>query len=737
MELDIKTDIRLFFKGILNSYSQVFFSEHKLFALILLVITFIDVVAGFCGLFSVLITIAAGYIIGLDKNKISQGIYGFNSLLVGLGLGIYYEMNFSLIFILFLAAILTLFLAVSFEGIIGKYALPYLSVPFIFSFWLVSLATYQFEALGISERGIYMLNDLFVLGGNNLIQVYEWWNDLSIPESLHTYFLALGAIFFQFNVLAGIIISIGLLYYSRIAFSLSLIGFYSAFLFYKIIGANLTDLHYSYIGFNFILTAIAVGGFFVVPSRLSYVWTIILIPIVALLTISLNAIFYDIFHLPIYSLPFNIVVLMFLYILKFRTRQSIHLREVFIQQYSPEKNLYSFQNDIVRFRHKLKTPFRLPFWGEWTISQGHDGEHTHQGDWKHAWDFVITDDDGNQYKGKGNVTEDYFCFNKEVLAPGDGIVETIVDGIEDNDIGEVNLKENWGNTIVIKQTDFLFSKLSHLKKDSILHKEGDKIKQGDVVGRVGNSGRSPYPHLHFQFQSTPFIGSKTLDYPFSYYIVNSDKGYQFCSFDKPALHDRVSNIDTMDILKNAFHFIPGRKFKFETVRSGQKEVVEWEVFTDMYNNSYIKCKKTNSIAYFESDGSLLYFRHFEGNKSSLLYYLFLAAYKIQMGYYQGLTLKDRFPVNLLFGRINLFFQDFVAPFLSYLNAKFEIEYRSIDSTLSPTKIELESVARKYFFSKKLNETKFHIVLGPSGIEQLVYHKNNRTIRAVCIKEDYS
>ncbi len=737
MSSDMKTDIKQFFKGILNSYSQVFFSEHKLFALLLLFITFIDLVAGFCGLFSVLITISTGYIIGLDKYKISQGIYGFNSLLVGLGLGIYYDLSFSLVFVLFLAAIFTLFLAVSFEGIIGKYALPYLSIPFIFSFWLVSLATYQFEALGISQRGIFTLNDLFVLGGNTLIQVYEWWNELAIPGSLRTYFIALGAIFFQFNVLSGIIICIGLLYYSRIAFSLSLIGFYSAFLFYKIIGADLTDLHYSYIGFNFILTAIAVGGFFLVPSRLSYIWTVILIPIVALLTISLNAIFYNIFNLPIYSLPFNIAVLLFLYSLKFRTRQSIHLREVFIQQYSPEKNLYSFQNDIVRFRHKLKTPFKLPFWGEWVISQAHDGEHTHKGEWKHAWDFVINDDDGKQYKGKGEFVEDYYCYNKEVLAPADGVVEIVVNDVEDNIIGEVNLKENWGNTVVIKHTDFLFSKLSHLKKDSIQHKEGDKIRQGDVIGRVGNSGRSPYPHLHFQFQATPFIGSKTLDYPFSYYIRKTEKGFHFHSFENPGLYDRVSNIDTMDILKNAFHFIPGRKFKFELTKAEKKEVVEWEVLTDVYNNSFIQCKRTKSIAYFESDGYLLYFRHFEGDKSSLLYYFFLAAYKIQMGYYHDLKLQDRYPVNLLFGKISLFFQDFIAPFFNYLNARYEIQYQSIDSTLSPAKIELVSVARKYLFSKKLNETKFHMSLGPSGIDHLTYHKKNRKIHAVCIKEDYS
>ncbi|UCG28059.1 MAG: urea transporter, partial [Bacteroidales bacterium] len=93
MNPQIRTDSKLFMKGILNSYSQVFFSEHRLFAFLLILITFIDLFAGFCGLLSVLVTISVGYIIGLDKQKISRGIYGFNSLLVGLGLGIYYDIS--------------------------------------------------------------------------------------------------------------------------------------------------------------------------------------------------------------------------------------------------------------------------------------------------------------------------------------------------------------------------------------------------------------------------------------------------------------------------------------------------------------------------------------------------------------------------------------------------------------------------------------------------------------------
>ena len=83
--------IKLFLKSIPNSYGQVFFSDQRLFAIILLLITFFDFYAGLLGLLSVLVTNAAGFLLGFDKKVIAKGVFGFNSLLVGLGLGIYFQ----------------------------------------------------------------------------------------------------------------------------------------------------------------------------------------------------------------------------------------------------------------------------------------------------------------------------------------------------------------------------------------------------------------------------------------------------------------------------------------------------------------------------------------------------------------------------------------------------------------------------------------------------------------------
>ncbi len=726
------SNLELFFSGVLNSYSQVFFSDNKLFSATLLIVTFIDPFAGFYGLVSVLFTNGTGLRLGFNKYVIAKGIYGFNSLLVGLGLGIYFAPGWHLLLIVILASILTLFLSIAAEGVIGKYALPYLSVPFIISIWIVTLATRELTALGVSQRGVYTLNELYQIGGSTLVWIYESWRQIGLSPSLRVYFISLGAIFFQYNLLSGVIIAGGLLYYSRIAFTLSLLGFYSAFFFYEIVGANLDELNYSYIGFNYILTSIAVGGFFIIPTLSSYLCVICMIPLVALLTISLSSVF-AVLYLPVYSLPFNIIVLLFLYVLKFRTRNTNQLHTLFYQYNSPERNLYAFRNASERFAHLFDVQVWLPFFGEWTVTQAYDGEHTHKGEWRHALDFEILDEEGRSYRGEGDKCSDYYCFDKAVLAPADGTIEEVTDGIEDNNIGDVNLVHNWGNTIIIQHADGLYSKLSHLKENSVTVKKGEKVKQGQTIAKCGNSGRSPVPHLHYQLQATPWIGSKTIEYPVSHYILKREKGFGFKSFDIPEKGERIRNVEVNTLMKNAFDLVPGRKIRIDENRNGKKSSADWEVEISLYNKPYIVCKDTGSKAWFENDGTVWYFTHFEGDKSSLLYYFYLAVYKVQQGFYQDISLKDNFPVNLIFPKTMLFFQDMVAPFFIFLKAGYRINYFYIDSTLSPEKIKLKSEAVSFVFGKYSDSKQFELEIDRKGIRVFKVKDGKTEIDAVWVE----
>ena len=719
----IKSTFPSFLSSIVNSYTQIFFSNSKVFAVILMVVTFFDFWAGLSGVIAVMVSNILAYLIGFNRLNIKKGYYGFNSLLVGLGLGVYYQPGFEFFIILVFTSLLTLFLTLWVEGVIGKYGLPFLSLSFLLGTWMVSLATRQFTALQVSERGIYMTNEMFALGGEKMVTSYNWLTNLGLHDSLRLYFTSLGAIFFQYHLFAGILVAIGLLIYSRIAFILSLLGFFSAYAYYLFIGADIHELSYNFIGFNFILTSIAVGGFFIIPSRWSFLWVILLTPLISIILTSSQAIF-SIFQLSVYSLPFNLVVLLFLFSLKFRERFFDKPELVGYQQYSPEKNLYSHLNYRARFGKASYFPFILPFWGEWKVTQGHNGKHTHKADWRHAWDFEVADEKGESYCGGGNLREDYYCYNKPVIAPADGWVETVVDEIEENEIGAIDLEHNWGNTIVIRHSDLLYSKLSHLKKGSFKVAAGDAIRKGQVLASCGNSGRSPVPHIHFQIQGTPYIGSKTLDYPISHYIRHKNGIYELQSYEVPENDKLVSNVSKNKSLEKAFHFIPGQKFTLQvSINNGEKTFLDWEVLISSMNVTYIYCDKTDSKAYFRGDGDIHYFTHFEGDRSSLLFRFFLGAYKVMLGYYPNLQVKDNFPVNTFVNRFIGLLQDFVAPFYLFIRSEYTLHYFQMKDELMLTNIRLMSHCRARVGSRVVKKLDCEMIIGPGGLERFLILEN--------------
>lgn len=719
-------------EGILNSYSQIFFSDKRIFSIILILVSFADIYAGLAGVVSVIVANVTAVLMGLDRNTVKKGIYGYNSLLVGLSLGIFYSPGPVLFVLIFLASILTLFISVSLQGVIGKYTLPFLSVPFVLSAWIMTLATRNMTFLAISERGIFTINELYILGGEKFVSLYEWWNNIPLIKPLKVYFISLGAIMFQYNVLSGIILAIGLLYYSRISFTLSLLGFFAAYFFYDFVGADITEINYSYIGFNYILTSIAIGGFFIIPSARSYLWSFLLIPIVAILSISLYSLFASA-ALPIFALPFNLIVLLFLYVLKFRVKPSKKLAEVVIQQNSPEKNLYSYENDVERFRYDM-IPVRLPFYGAWVVSQGYEGSMTHKGSWRHALDFVILNQEGKQYKDKGDLPEDYFCYNKPVLAPADGFIESVVDDIDDNIIGKPNIRENWGNTVIIRHNSHVYSSLSHLKKGSVTVKQGDRVKQGNVIGRCGNSGRSPYPHLHFQIQTLPYLGSYTVDYPLSYYMQQKENGFEFKNYSVPEVNQAVSNIQTNDLLVKAFDLVPGKTLCFEVLKDGKKEKIKWEVDANEFNIPFIRCLSSGAVAYFSNDGDIFMFRHYEGKTKTLLYFFFLAAFKVPLGFYRDIEIPDRFPLNLIAGKLLLFFQDFIAPFIKFIRPEYRLRYDFIDNELMTTHIRIASSSVNYFAGRRSSGYEFTIEINEKGISNLKVNNRNFSITATSCDE---
>lgn len=712
--------------SILNSYAQVFFSTNRIFAIILLVVSFFDIYAGISGLLAIITANLFALLLGMKRRSIIDGAYGFNPLMVGLGIGIYYQPGAEFYLLLVVVSLLTLLVSLSLEGIFYKYGIPFLSIPFLIGIWFVLVASRDYSALELSERGIYSLNDMFAIGGISMVNLYHWFNELPMNEALRVYFKSLSAILFQYHLFAGLLLAVGLIIYSRISFLISIIGFFAAYFFYEIIGADISELSYSYIGFNYILMSIAIGGYFIVPSRNSVLWVILLTPLVAVILSSTSSLF-AMFGLSVYSLPFNIIVLIFLYVLKLRESKYDKIVSVVTQMHSPELNAYYSYNYLQRFGAAPVHSMKLPFWGVWTVTQGFNGEITHKDLWLFAWDFELFDDAGNSYSGNGDFPEDYYCYGKPVVAPADGKVVAIESNIADNIIGETNLNKNWGNSVVIEHGNYFYSQLSHLKQDSVKVVIGQYVKQGEIIGAVGNTGRSPYPHLHMQFQASPDIGSPTIDYPFSSLLLFNSAVPEFRSVYRPATNDKVSNINISEVLSNAYSFDLGSKIIFNVTQGEEISVVTWIAEADIYNNRFLRCSSTGDKAWFNSTGDLFYFTHYEGKRKSLLFYFYMSSFKLAMSFNSDMIISDNLPLNIYQGKSLLLLQDFLMPFIKILKSDYKILYLSQDQSFDNDIVNLRSTAEFGIGKRTLKRASFEITLDKNGISDFVVDFKNRIV----------
>ena len=152
------------------------------------------------------------------------------------------------------------------------------------------------------------------------------------------------------------------------------------------------------------------------------------------------------------------------------------------------------------------TDLILPFKNAWTVVWGGDTEavnyHIENPAQKNAIDFVKRGDNGESYRTDGDTNEDYHAFGQEIIAPCEGEVVLVVDGVKDNRPGKMNPDYIFGNTVILKSAKGEFLVFAHFKQHSIKVKQGDQVKQRQLLGLCGNSGNSSEPHLHFHVQNT-------------------------------------------------------------------------------------------------------------------------------------------------------------------------------------------------------------------------------------------
>ena len=175
-----------------------------------------------------------------------------------------------------------------------------------------------------------------------------------------------------------------------------------------------------------------------------------------------------------------------------------------------------------------KTAFRFPMTGQWFAAVGPTPHTAHR--WalpeEFAFDIVRLGDGTRSFRGDGTKFEDYFAYGADILAAADGkVVAVKTDVAEDpatlRQPGEAadaygervgayqmplvmkDINSIAGNYVAIDHGNGEVSVYAHLKPGSVSVKVGDVVKAGQSMAKLGSSGNSTEPHLHFQVCDRP------------------------------------------------------------------------------------------------------------------------------------------------------------------------------------------------------------------------------------------
>jgi murein DD-endopeptidase MepM/ murein hydrolase activator NlpD len=111
------------------------------------------------------------------------------------------------------------------------------------------------------------------------------------------------------------------------------------------------------------------------------------------------------------------------------------------------------------------------------------------------------------YSGPVNQLSSYAYYGVNVYCAGPGKVVEVVRDLPDEIPGatpsDITVQTAAGNHVIVQRAGKRYAMYAHLVPNSVTVQLGDSVETGQVLGKLGNSGSSSVPHLHFQVMDAP------------------------------------------------------------------------------------------------------------------------------------------------------------------------------------------------------------------------------------------
>jgi hypothetical protein len=218
----------------------------------------------------------------------------------------------------------------------------------------------------------------------------------------------------------------------------------------------------------------------------------------------------------------------------------------------------------------------FPLRGEWSVQRtpahripSHGTDLLGQ---RYAYDLVRTDHRSGfhlhpagtlRFLLIGGRTQDCYGWGQPVHAAFDGVIVEVVDGMAERQWLHV-VRESWlavRNTLafarrgldparlagnhVIMATGGTYALYAHLAPGTVAVTRGQQVHAGEVIGRVGHTGNSTAPHLHFQvMDSVDPLRARGIPCAFAAYLVERDGQWQRVERRIPYRRERIRSVSS-------------------------------------------------------------------------------------------------------------------------------------------------------------------------------------------------
>ncbi len=272
--------ILTFLDSMLRGFGQVMFQNSPITGLFFLIGLFVGGFEfGAYALLACAVSTATAYWLGVPHDSIGAGLYGYNAVLVGVALAFYLDDTWMLVPYTVLGAAAACIASAALGNILGTWQIPALTGPFVVTIWLFALGIYGFSQIEGSANSQAPALPALMEGGRASLRF------TNIYEGL---FKGVSEVFFQNSIWVGIIFLIGIFLSSQIDAALAIAGSVIGLAAGWFLGVDQNSLSLGLMGYNGVLTMIALAGLFYALDFNSIIVAAIAVVVTVVVSIALT-----------------------------------------------------------------------------------------------------------------------------------------------------------------------------------------------------------------------------------------------------------------------------------------------------------------------------------------------------------------------------------------------------------------------------------------------------------------